>query len=142
MVNLFLDSITVALYKKFGDPYKYYVEDVEQNADKPCFLVGTLNPLIRSTSAVKYHRTFPIVIHYFTDKENTIDAKKDCYNVAENILEAIEYLPVKDCIVRGEDIEWEIVDGVLQFFITYNVDTIKEKDIIYMQDGTLNNVPI
>lgn len=142
MVNTFIDAITVALYKKFGESYKYYLEDVEQNVTKPCFVVGTLNPLVRSTSAKKYDRTLPIVIHYFTAKDNTVDAKKDCYTIAEQLLEALEYLNVSDCIVRGENIEWELVEGVLQFFITYRFEVRKTDEIYYMEEGTLNEVPM
>ena len=142
MVNTFIDAITVALYEKFGESYKYYLEDVEQNVTKPCFVVGTLNPLVRSTSAKKYDRTLPIVIHYFTTKDNTVDAKKDCYTIAEQLLEALEYLNVSDCIVRGENSEWELVEGVLQFFITYRFEVRKTDEIYYMEEGTLNEVPM
>lgn len=142
MVNKFIDAITVALHDQFGSAYKYYVEDVEQNLTKPCFVVGTLNPLIRSTNAVRYKRTFPMVVHYFTDKKSTSEAKKDSYSIAERIFDSLEYLRVDDCLIRGENIEWELVDGVLQFFITYTVDVRKELEINYMEDGTLNDVPM
>ena len=142
MVNKFLDAITIALYNKFGDLYTFYIEEVEQNFDKPCCIVGTLNPLIRSVSSTRYYRTIPIVIHFFTEKENTIDAKKDNHNKAEGLIEALEYLKLDNLLFRGENMEYEIVDGVLQFFITYNFYTTTEIEQIYMEEGTYKGVPM
>lgn len=139
IVNKFIDGITVALHTEFGDEYKYYVEDVEQNVSYPCFVVGMLNPLIRSKSTVKYDRTMPVVIHYFTDKENTLDAKKDDWAIAERLIESLEYLSIDGLLFRGENIEWEIVEDVLEFFITYNFEIRKYEDPIYMEDGFYND---
>lgn len=138
----FLDSLTIALHSEFGNDYKLYVEEVEQNVSKPCFSVGFLNPMVTASNLVRSVQTLPVVIHYFTAKENTFDAKKDCYDVAERLWQALEYLPVSDTTVRGYNISWEIVDGVLEFFITYRTPIWKEQELIYMEDGELNDVPI
>lgn len=144
MVTDIFDWITIALYNRFGENYKYYVEEVEQNANTPCFMVNALEPLIRARSPVKYYRVFPIVIHYFTDKDNTSEARKDCYSVAENLWDCLEYLdgtadekPVK---IRGNNMSWEIVEGVLQFHITYDFFVNRTVEHIYMEDGTYNGI--
>ena len=64
-----------------------------------------------------------MVIHYFSDSEK--DLKKDCYSMAEQIVECLEYLPFKTTKLRGEDISYEIVDDVLQVFVTYKFMTKK-----------------
>lgn len=117
MVNDVLNAISKQLYTTFGNDYKYYVENVEQKLSKPCFTIDTIIPLMRSKSPVLYDRTMPMVIHYFTkDTENT---KKDCYAKAEELAECLEYLPFERTYLRGEDISWQIVDEVLQVFVTY-----------------------
>ena len=122
MVNNIFNAITIQLYETFGENYTYYVEDVKQELLKPCFTVDTLIPLQRSRSAIMYDRTMPMVIHYFSgDAENT---KKDCYAVAEQIVECLEYLPVMGKMLRGDDISWQLVDDVLQVFVTYRFRTI------------------
>lgn len=141
-INDFIDSVTIALHNQFGNDYKYYVEEMEQNAKKPCFVVGVLNPMIRSTNARRYVRTCPMVLHYFTEKENTLDAKKDCFGISEQLWQTLEYLTVNDCVLRGESISWELVDGVLEFFITYSYPIYKVSETIYMEDGTYNETPI
>lgn len=142
MVARLFDDITRAMFKEFGDGYRYYLEEIEQNSKKPCFSIGALNPIIESRSLKRYNRIIPIVIHYFTDKDNTSDAKKDCYAIADRLWQNLEYLNFNDCLIRGEDMSWELVDGVLQFFITYSFDVYKNEDTMLMEDGTYNEAPI
>lgn len=123
MVNEILNSVSAQLYTTFGDTYRYYVENVEQNLSKPCFTIDMINPLQRSKSPLLYDRTMPMVIHYFTNDKK--DTKKDCYAKAEQIVECLEYLPFKNTTLRGEDISWQITEEVLQVFITYSFVTQK-----------------
>ena len=124
MVNELLNGVSNQLYGKFGADYKYYVENVEQNLTKPCFTIDCIKPLLRSRSRVLYDRTAPLVIHYFSsDKENT---KKDCYEKAELIVETLEYVPLNGALLRGENISWQMVEDVLQVFVTYKFITIKD----------------
>lgn len=121
MVNSLLNAVTTQLGKTFGTSYRYYVENVEQNLTKPCFTVDMLIPLQRSKSPVLYDRTMPIVVHYFSDSKTNL--KQDCYSIGEQVVECLEYLPFKNTILRGQDISYQIVDDVLQVFITYKFTT-------------------
>lgn len=127
MVNSFLNAVTKQLGTTFGTKYRYYVENVEQGLTKPCFTVDMLIPLQRSKSPILYDRTMPIVVHYFSDSINEI--KKDCYGMAEQIVECLEYLPFNNTLVRGEDISWQMVDDVLQIFVTYEFTTQKVVEV-------------
>lgn len=126
MINSFLNAVTKQLGTTFGKGYRYYVENVEQNLTKPCFTVDLLMPLERSKSPVLYDRTMPLVIHYFSDSKTNL--KQDCYLMGEQIVECLEYLPFKDTTLRGENISFQIVDDVLQVFITYRFTTVREKE--------------
>lgn len=121
MVNSILNAITKRLGATFGNSYRYYVEDVEQGLKKPCFTVNVLTPLQRAKSPVLYDRTMPIVVHYFSGSENNL--KQDCYAIGERAVECLEYLPFENTTLRGENISWEIVDNVLQIFVTYKFTT-------------------
>jgi hypothetical protein len=121
MVNSILTAVTKQLGTTFGTSYTYYVENVEQGLQKPCFTVDLLVPLQRSRSPILYDRTMPLVIHYFSGSEK--DKKKDCYSMAEQIVECLEYLSFQTTKLRGEDISWQIVDDVLQVFVTYKFIT-------------------
>ncbi len=125
MVNSLLDAVTTQLGKTFGTSYRYYVENVEQHLTTPCFTIDTLMPTERSKSPVLYDRTIPLVVHYFSDDKSSL--KRDCYNMAERVLECLEYIPYNNTMLRGEDISWQIVDGVLQILITYKFTTVMSK---------------
>ena len=82
-----------------------------------------------------------MVVHYFTgDKENT---KKDCYEKAELIVEALEFVPLDGALIRGEDISWKIEDDVLQVFVTYRFITKKlTSNEDSMEDVVQSNVSV
>ena len=137
MVNAILDAVTTQLGVTFGNAYTYYVEDVEQKLKKPCFVANVLLPLQRSKSPVLYDRTMPVVIHYFGDMTNT---KKNCYEIGEQVVECLEYLPFKGGLIRGEDISWQIVEDVLQVFITYRFTTKRVTPEEDAMENILDNV--
>lgn len=134
MVNSLLNAVTKQLGTTFGNSNRYYVEDVEQGLVKPCFTVDMLLPLQRSKSAILYDRTMPMVIHWFGDSKETI--KKDCYAMGEQVVECLEYLPFKGTVLRGEDISWQIVDDVLQVFVTYKFTTKK----VVIEETPMDNI--
>lgn len=123
MVNEMLKGISTQLYDVFGADYKYYVENVEQKLTKPCFTIDSIMPLQRSRSRVLYDRTIPVVVHYFSNEKQK--TKEDCYDKAELIIEALEYVPFHGALIRGEDISYQITEDVLQVFITYRFITKK-----------------
>ena len=99
MVNSFLDAVTTQLGKKFGTGYHYYVEDVKQNLTLPAFTTDVRRPLERSRSPLLYDRTIPLVIHYFSANKKNL--KRDCYEIAEQVVECVEYLPYQNTMLRG-----------------------------------------
>ncbi len=121
MVTSVVNAVTKQLGTTFGTTYRYYVEDIEQGVTKPCFHIAPRITLQRSKSPVLYDRTIPIVVHYFSDSKTNL--RNDCYSKGEQVIECLEYLSFKDTILRGEDISWQIVDDVLQVFVTYRFTT-------------------
>ena len=138
MVNMLLNAVTKQLGTTFGNTYRYYLENVEQGLKTPCFTVDTLIPIQRSRSPILYDRTIPIVVHYFSDSKT--DFKKECYDMGEKIIECLEYLPIQDTKLRGEDISYHIVDDVLQVFITYRFITTVGKNVEETMDTFIDTV--
>ena len=86
-----------------------------------------------------YDREMPVVIHYFTD--NKVNVKTDNYRMAEELIECLEYLNFKDRVIRGENINWHLVEDVLQVFITYKFRTQKQStDLDNMNDVIVPNI--
>jgi hypothetical protein len=137
VVNSVLNSISKALYTEFGDTHHYYVEDVEQNTQLPCFTIDVLNPLSRSVNRKDYYRTIPVVIHYFTDNKNS--TRKHSLRVGEQVLECLEYLEIENQLVRAEGMSYHFVDDVLQVFLTYRFWTEKPENIPSMDDMDIHS---
>lgn len=131
MVTSVVNAVTKQLGTTFGTTYHYYVEDIEQGVTRPCFHISPRITLQRSKSPVLYDRTIPIVVHYFSGSLNNL--RNDCYSMGERIVECLEYLPFENTLLRGEDISWQMVDDVLQVFITYRFTTIKPVEINNME---------
>lgn len=127
MVNSVVNAVTKQLGTTFGTSYHYYVEDIEQGVIQPCFHVAPRITLQRSKSPVLYDRTVPIVVHYFSGSSTNL--RNDCYSMGEQIIECLEYLPFKNTILRGEDISYQLVDDVLQVFLTYRFTTKRVVDV-------------
>lgn len=135
MVNSVLDGITVALYDVFGDGYHYYIENIEQNLQRPCFTVDVLNPQRRSRNAVIYDRTVPCVIHCFT--ENKITTKHELYATGEEVMSAIEYITVSQRLLRAENVSFQLTGDVLQVFATYKFWTENTEDEVDNMESIL-----
>lgn len=134
MVNSVLNAVTTQLGTTFGTTYKYYIEGIEQKVQRPCFYVAPRITLQRSRSPVLYDRTVPVVVHYFSDSKTNL--KNDCYSMGEQIVECLEYLPFKGTLLRAEDVSYQIVDDVLEVFMTYRFITKKVTD----QDEAMANI--
>ena len=149
MIEKIVNACTRKLFDEFGKDCKYYVDLPEQNFTTPCFTVGVINPLMNrrrpfaySTTvgdinefkkAMLYKRVMPVLVQYFPkDKKG----KKECFQVAERLFESLEEITLDGQIVRGVDLEMQIVEDVLQFFVTYNFFTMKSTD----DDGALETV--
>ncbi|MFN1809005.1 DUF6838 family protein, partial [Clostridioides difficile] len=48
--------------------------------------------------------------------------------IAEMLLEELEYIEINGDLVRGTNMNFEIIDNVLHFFVDYNYFTIKSNN--------------
>lgn len=143
MVDKVADAITTQLAVTFGDEYHYYLEDVEQNLTRPCFTIYALQSRERSRNPVLYDRTVPVVVHYFSDKKSGV--RKNAYQIAEQVMDCLEYLPFDGSYIRGENISYMMVDEVLEVFITYRFRTQKvlapETDMEELEENDVSALP-
>lgn len=122
-------AISQALQDTFGDGYPVYVEDVEQDLDNHCFMIKMLNPSQSLIAGIRYESRQPFDIHYFTSDAGELPS------VIEKLYDCLEYIIVEGDMVRGTDMKTETVDGVLHFFVDYNVFVLKKNtDDVKMDD--------
>lgn len=136
MINDLINGISIKLRSAFGSGYKIYKEEVKQGLVEPCFNIVVLEPSQEAKLPNRYLRSYPIDVHYFP-KTNT---KNEMYEVAEQLLIELEYVTVLDNLCKGTKMRYEIVDGVLHFFVNY--DFFVKKEVVKqdnMEELTVNS---
>lgn len=123
MVNKLTKAIVAALDKDFSCPA--YIDDIEQDKPEFCFLVTPLVQPEISLVMNRYERQHSFMVQYFPSDQ--IEYREECNTVAEKLYNALELVTAADGnMYRGEDKSAEIVDGVLNFSVTYKCMVIKK----------------
>ncbi|MBQ9737919.1 MAG: hypothetical protein IJV75_00180 [Alphaproteobacteria bacterium] len=126
MINDIINGISVKLNEVFGSEHQIYKENIKQGLKEPCFNIVALEPTQTARLPNRYFRTYPFDIHYFPKSKT--DAKTEMYEVAERLFIILEYIFVVDNLCKGNKMKFEIVDGVLHFFVNY--DTFIKKPTV------------
>ena len=134
MINSIIEGISIALNTEFGERYTIYTESVEQGLKEPCFFISCLNPTSKVFLGERYFRTNQMCIQYIPT--NASVEKEECNAITERLFNCLEYITVGEDLIRGSKMSSEIVDGVLNFFINYNLFTLRLKN----KDDAMNEV--
>lgn len=122
MINHMIAGISNALYEAFG--YENFKDEILQNLTPPCFYISCMEQKTKKYIGTRSLRKNQFVIQYFPHSD---DRKGECYDVGEKMLECLEVIPVDGFLLRGTEMKFEIVDGVLHFFVDYNAFSHKEQ---------------
>lgn len=125
-LNKIIDGICEALNTEFGDDFEIYTEDVKQGLKEPCFSVVLLNPSVEQFLGKRYHRNNLFCIHYFPKSKH--EAKAECFDVQERLQDCLELIAVDGDLTRGTGMHGEVVEGVLSFFVDYDMFVYKEQE--------------
>ena len=124
MINKIIDGISVAINSEFGDPYEIYTDSVGQGLTEPCFSILCLNPTIEQFLGKRYFRTNQFCVHYFPSSS---EKQSECLSVTERLMTSLETITIDGDLVRGTKMNSEIVDGVLSFFVNYDMFVYKKE---------------
>ena len=117
MIERIISGILEALHEEFGEGYRLYTETVEQGLQEPCFFIFCINPNIRLFRGRRYQNTNQFSIQYLSDKD---EAMTDCNRIAERLFSCLELIPVAGDLLRGTNMEANIVDNVLTYTVNYD----------------------
>ncbi|MFA9376231.1 MAG: DUF6838 family protein [Lachnotalea sp.] len=122
MLNKTYIGISQALNTTLGSGYTVYIDNVEQDLKTPCFYIKILNPSNEQKLGNRYERIQPFDVHYFPQSENyTVE----CMDMVEKLYDALEYITVGVDLVRGTKMDVNLQDGVLHFFVNYDMFVLK-----------------
>lgn len=125
------DSISEALFQKFGSKYDIYTDIVDQGLTEPCFLIRCLNPTKNRHLGLRYKRTNLFSIQYFPSGTDVIE---ECTSVLEGLFDCLEDVTLHGKPVHGTDLHGEITDGILTFTVNYDGFVLKTEDPVIMED--------
>lgn len=123
MINSIIESISVAINAEFGDRYKIHREAKRQGLTEPCFFIQCLNPTEKLFFWKRYFRRNQFCIQYFS--ENKFNRNQECHAVAERLFSCLEWLDVGGDPVMGTEMKYEVDDGILHFFVNYDLFVYK-----------------
>nr|WP_308742101.1 hypothetical protein [uncultured Anaerocolumna sp.] len=139
MIQKVIDGISIAVNTEFGDTYDIYTESIEQGLQEPCFSVFCLNPTNELFLNKRYFRTNQFCIQYFplSEEKNT-----ECNDVIERLHDCLELIKVNGDLTRGTRMKSELIDGVLNFFVNYDMFVYKVEEKTQMGELQLNETDV
>lgn len=140
MISSIIKGISVAINTEFGDGYTIYTESIKQGLKEPCFFISCLNPTNKVFFGERYFRTNQMCIQYIPT--NTSVEKEECNAVVERLFNCLEYITVGEEPVRGSKMNSEIIDGILNFFVNYDLFIMKLKNEKVAMNEILKNVAV
>jgi len=119
MINSIIEAISISLNEEFGDGYETHMEEIKQGLKEPCFFITCLNPTTELFLGKRYFRTNQFCVQYFPE---TNEKQRECNGVAERMWQCLEYITIygEDKPIMGTKMKYEVVDGVLNFFVNYD----------------------
>lgn len=128
MINAIIEAISTTLDAEFG--YEIHMEEIRQGLEEPCFFIQCLNPTTELFLGKRYFRTNQFCIQYFPQSDKK---QRECNAVAERLAWSLEYITLEGDPVRGTDMKYEVVDGVLNFFVNYDCFVYRVEETTAME---------
>lgn len=127
MLNDIMDAVTKRLDELFGDGYKIYTDAVEQGVAEPCFFVGFLEPSEKPVIGRRHFRSTGMYIQYLPGSPNQVSC--ELCHVADILMDGMETITLKNGdLLRGTGISSRVSEGILNFFVNYNMFIIRPAD--------------
>ena len=124
MVNKIIAGISIKLNQVFGEDYEIYTSEIKQGLKEPCFFIKCLDVNQNQVIGSRYFRSQPFDIHYFPKTEED----SELLETVEKLFDTLEYITLEDGdLLHGSKMNGEVADGVLHFFVNYDLHVLKEK---------------
>lgn len=127
-----VSSISKVLSRNYPE-CKIYKNKVEQGMCMPCFFVSHLEGTQEKQGKNIFERAYFMNIRYHT--KNPIRTNLD--EIGFELMGLLDLLIDEEFKAFGNNIRFEIVDDVLQFFVTYKVRLYKSKNY---KENSMNDI--
>ena len=135
MYNKLIEGIANALHDSFGEDITVYINGVPQGFKEPCFFIAPISFSRRKMISSLYDTRNSFDIHYFP-----AERKAELLSAADKLMCEMEYIKLENGdLLRGIDMNFNIVDNVLHFFVRYDFHIMEEKEYEKMSELIIGN---
>lgn len=131
MLNKTYTAISQALVLAFDDAYEVLIDLPDETRNTPYFYITIMNPSQIPMLTNQYQRIQPFEIQYFPKGKSYT---RECMEVAEKLFEVLEYIMIDGNLVRGSDLNCKLEEGVLYFYVQFNLVVLKQTEDSFMQE--------
>ncbi|WP_313524824.1 phage tail terminator family protein [Anaerotignum sp.] len=135
MVNKLITGIGQAIRREFPETtYKIYTEKTEQDLKRPCFFILCVNQRREAKLNERFRLNSSFDIQYFPYVGNVEGGE-----TAGKLWLVLEWVTIDDALIRGSSMNYKIEDGILHFFVDYNVSMDRKKEPnVFMEEVKVN----
>lgn len=133
MIEKTIDGISNALHDTFG--YDVYVDSIQQDLNPPGFLIVPLDQKRIRGLGDRYQQVQSFDIRYFPQNGT---GTLECAIVLERLYDALEYIRIDGDIVWGTSLHGEIREGVLHFFVNFDLFLTRSYERINMEEAAVS----
>ena len=131
MLNGIVEGIVAQLKAVFEDRCEIYQNNDGQELKKPCFFIAVLQPELSPLLGLRALKRNPFDIHYYPampgDSTEMLDA-------AERLMLGLEFIKIPSGeLLHGTSMRYEMIEGILHFFICYNMIIKRKKELPLME---------
>lgn len=122
-----ISEMISAITRKIKDKYPevtVYKDKVKQGFKTPCFFVTCLNGEQNKVGRNKYNRDYLFNIRFHMKEPDRVELLIK----GEEIQELLQEIKNGNELLRGKELKYEIVDDILQFFVSYKQEFVKVED--------------
>lgn len=116
-------GIIKALNNEFGNNYTYYINDIPQGFEEPSFYVRLLDSSFNLIYGNRYLRKNIFMIRYFPKSE--LEPQQEINAILDRLYPILEYIYMENDLIRGTNMEANIVDNILHLQINYDFFAIR-----------------
>ena len=116
-------GIIKALNNEFGNNYTYYINDIPQGFEEPSFYVRLLDSSFNLIDGNRYLRKNIFMIRYFPKSE--LEPQQEINAILDKLYPILEYIYMENDLIRGTNMEANIVDNILHLQINYDFFVIR-----------------
>ena len=118
MFNDLIDAISKRLLEYFPESVpNIYPEHIEQGFSEPCFYISLINSTNKNKLGPGRSKRYKFDIMYF----NNNLGNDDLNTMGDKLSTVLEDIQIGDALIHGFDIEYEVKDNKLHFFVEYPV---------------------